>query len=176
MDNNISILSEAVKSYKSNESSQYADDPEFLKLSKFMKCSVRFKAFINIYAETKYKDDSEFWDKWEDNNSKKNNEVLYKLADFIGHEDIDAKYLAKKIPQLRDNLNEYFDNVYQFVRKEIENYKHYVKAIKHSQGITEIEEKKIKDLKGYHIPQYDNNVFYDKYSMKIKEYESRLSR
>ena len=73
-------------------------------------------------------------------------------------------------------MNEYFDNVYQFVKKEIENYKHYVKAIKYSQGITEIEEGKIEDLKEYHIPQYDNNVFYDKYSMKIKEYESRLSR
>ena len=96
MDNNISILSEAVESYKSNESSQYADDPEFIKLSKFMKCSVRFKTFIDWYATVLFIDDSEFWDKWEENNSKKNNEMLYKLAESIGDEDIDAKYLAKK--------------------------------------------------------------------------------
>ena len=173
MDDNISILSKAVKS---NESSQYANDPEFLKLSKFMECSDKFITFIDEYATALFKDDSEFWDKWENNNSKENNRMLYKLAKSIGDEDINVKYLAKKIPQLRNNLNKYFDNVYQFVRKEIENYKHYVKAIKYSQEVTGIEEEKIEYLKGYHIPKYDNNVSYDKYSMKMKEYESRLSR
>ena len=173
MDDNLSILSQKViKIYKS---SQYANDPEFLKLSKFMECSYKFKAFMNSYAQIKFKDDSDFWYKWEVNN-KENNGVLYELVKFISDEDIDVKYLADRIPQLKEDLNKYFDNVYQFVRKEIENYKHYVKAIKYSQGITEIEEEKIEYLKGYHIPKYDNNVSYDKYSKKIKEYESRLSR
>ena len=62
------------------------------------------------------------------------------------------------------------------MKREIENYKHFAKTIKYSEGIFEIEEDKIEDLKGYHIPKYDNNVSYDKYSKKIKEYESRLSR
>ena len=176
MDNNISILSQAVRSYESNKSSQYANDPEFLKLSKFIECSYKFKALINVYATVLFKDDSEFWDSWGKNNSKENNKVSYKLVKFVDDEDIDIKYLADKIPQLKEDLNKYFDNFYQFVRKEIENYKHYAKTIKYSEAITRIEEEKIENLKGYHIPKYDNNVSYDKYSKKIKEYESKLSR
>ena len=70
------------------------------------------------------------------------------LLKFIGDEDIDVKYLANKIPGFKKDLNKYFISVYKFVKKEIENYKHYVKVIKYSERITEIEEEKIEDLKG----------------------------
>ena len=110
------------------------------------------------------------------NNNKEVNKVLYKLVKFIDDGDIDVENLADKIPEFKEDLNMHFTSVYEFVKREIENYKHYVKAIKYSQGITEIEEERIENLKGYRIPKYDNSISYDKYSKKIKEYESRLSR
>ena len=110
------------------------------------------------------------------NNNKEVNKVLYKLAEFIGDEDIDVKYLAHKITEFKEDLNIHFTSVYEFVKREIENYKHYVKVTKYSERITEIEEEKIENLEGYHIPEYDNSTSYDKYSKKIKEYESILSR
>ena len=141
-----------------------------------MEWSNRFITFINVYATALFENDSKFLDKWEKNNNREINKVLCKLVEFIDDGDIDAENLADKIPEFKEDLKMYFTSVYEFVKREIENYKHYVKAVKYSQGITEIKEEKIEYLKGYHIPKYDNNVPYDKYSMKMKEYESRLSR
>ena len=62
------------------------------------------------------------------------------------------------------------------MKREIENYKHFAKTIKYSEGILEIEEEKTEDSEKYRIPKYDNSISYDKYSKKIKKYESRLSR
>ena len=172
MGKSISILS---KTLKSKTFSQYANDPEFLKFSKFVEWSNRFKAFINSFAKIKFEDDSELWDKWEKNNGKENVEALYELSKIIGEEDIDVEQLVNEILKLEKDLDMHFTSVYEFVKREIENYEHYVKEIRYSERITEIEEK-IGDLEGYHIPKYGNSISYDNYLMKIKEYESRLSR
>ena len=73
-------------------------------------------------------------------------------------------------------MDKYFTNVYEFVRREFENYKHYVKTVKYSEAITEIEQEKIEKIKGYRITKYDKSVSYDEYSNIINECENRLSK
>ena len=100
--------------------------------------------------------------------------MLQTLSEFICIKDINVEYLAYKIPGLKEDLDKYFTDVYGFVRREFENYKHYAKTIKYSEAITEKEEEKIEYLEGYRFTKYDKSVSYDNYSKIINECENRL--
>ena len=164
------------KQLNQNKLSMYTDDPKFLKFSNFVTYSSLFCTFINGYANTSYNYDSKTDDKWEMSNEYEDNELLHKLVEFIDWGDIDVEYLVNKIPDLKQDLDHNFSCVYDFVKWEFENYKHYAKAIKYSERITDIEEQKLESLERYLIPKYDNSVSYDEYSKKIKEYENWLLR
>ena len=138
----------------------------------FLEWSDRFIAFIDEYATSLFdnnfefsdkckKDNSEFLEKWKKNNGEGNDKVLQTLSKFICVKDLDVEYLANNIPKLKEDLDKYFTNVYEFVRREFENYKHYAKTIKYSEAITEIEKEKIEKIKGYRITKYDKSVSYD---------------
>ena len=161
---------------ESNKSLKNNKDREFLKFSNFVTNSSLFFTFMNGYANEFSWDDSKNHDKWMISNDYGNNDLLHKLVEYIDWGDIDFENLTWKIPELKEELDQGFSSVYEFMKREIENYKHFAKTIKYSKGILEIEEEKIEDSERYRIPKYDNSISYDEYSKKIKEYESSLSR